>query len=120
MKKLDIIKNEKGEGVIKFLFVIALIVFMIYTGIQFGIPYYKHSAFKSDAKDEAVMNIGNIEKTKKAVFERAQEIGIPIEEKEILVTKKGNLTRIQTAWSETVNILGVYEKTLEFAVDVEG
>lgn len=120
MKKLDIIKNEKGEGLIKFLFVIALIVLMIYTGIQFGIPYYKHSAFRSDAKDLAVMNIGNIEKTKKEIFERAQELKIPIEEKELIVTKTGNITRVQTSWSETVNILGVYEKTIEFAVDVEG
>lgn len=120
MKKLNIIKNEKGEGVIKFLFVIALVVLAIYVGVQFGIPYYNYSAFKSDAKDLAVMNIGNIEKTKQAVFERAQELKIPIEEKDILVTKEVNLTRVQTVWSETINIFGIYEKTLEFAVDVEG
>ncbi len=120
MKKLNIIKSEKGEGLIKFFFFVALIVLAIYVGIQFGIPYYNYSAFKSDAKELAVMNIGDIEKTKKAVFERAQEIGIPIEEKDILVTKKVNITRVQTEWSETVNIFGIYEKTLEFSVDVEG
>jgi hypothetical protein len=120
LKKLDIVKNEKGEGLIKFLFVIALIVFVIYTGIQFAIPYYKYSAFKSDAKDLANISIGSIEKTKQEIFDRAQELKIPIEEKELLVTKKGNVTRVQTSWSETVNIIGIYEKTLEFVLDVEG
>lgn len=120
MKKQGIINNEKGEGLIKFLFVIALIVFAIYAGVQFGIPYYRHSAFKSDAKELAIMNIGNIEKTKQAVFERSQELKIPIEEKDIIVTKQGTVTRVQTSWSETVNIIGIYEKKLEFTLDVEG
>lgn len=117
MKKVKILNNEKGF--IKFVFVTALLVFLVYTGIKFGMPYYRYSALKSDAKELARISTGDTEKTKAQIFERAQELKLPLEEKKIEVTTTGRGVRIQTSWSETVDVLGLYQKKFNFAIDIE-
>ncbi len=117
MKKLNVLNNE--NGFLKFIFVTGIIVFLIYAGIQFGIPFYKYSAFKSDAKELARISTGEVERTRSQIFERAQELKLPLEEKDIVVTISGNVVCVKTSWSETVDILGLYQKTLNFNVDVE-
>lgn len=117
MKKSGIISNEVGY--IKFLLSIALLIFIVYAGLQFGMPYYRHSAFKTDAKELARISIGEPDKTRAQIFERAQELKLPLEEKDIVVTKSTRGTRVKASWSETVDILGIYQKTFDFTVDVE-
>ena len=118
MKELKVLGNERGY--IKLIFTTALIVFLIYAGIQFGMPYYRYSAFKSDVTEMARISLGDVNKTKSEVFQRAQELKIPIDEDDIVIDKKKNTVRVKTSWSETVDLLGVYRKTLDFEVDVEG
>lgn len=117
MKKLKVLNNE--GGFLKFIFTTAVIVFLIYAGIKFGMPYYKYSAFKSDTKELARISTGQVEKTRSQIFERAQELKLPLEEKDIVVTSSGAKVQVKTSWSETVDILGLYQKTLNFKVDVE-
>jgi hypothetical protein len=113
-------KIPRGEeGFIKFAFVMALLVFCVYTGIKFGMPYYRYSAFKSDVKEYAKISVGDMEKTRAQIFERAGELGLPLEEEDIKVTRTEKLVRVKTAWSETVDILGLYQKRLDFNIDVE-
>lgn len=114
MKALN---NERGF--IKFIFVMAVLVFLVYAGIQFGIPYYRYTAFKSDAKEIARISLGQVERAKTMLNEKAQELKIPIEEKDIFVAKTGNMVRVKTSWSETVDILGLYQKRLDFKVNIE-
>jgi hypothetical protein len=116
MTKLEVLNNEKGY--IKLIFVIALIVFLGYLGVKFGTPYYNYSAFKSEAKEIARISLGDREKTRAQIFEKAVELKLPIEEKDIAVTQTGKTVRVKTSWSETVDILGVYQKTLDFAIDI--
>jgi len=111
------INNEKGF--IKFIFVTIILVFFVYLGFKFGIPYYKHSAFQSEVKELARISLWDTDKTRAQIFEKAQELKIPIDEKAILVTKTEKTVRVKTSWEETVDILGVYEKTLTFTVNVE-
>ncbi len=111
------IRNERGF--VKFLFVTAVLVFLVYAGIQFGKPYYKYSSFKSDVKELARISLGDINRTKTQVYEKAQELRIPIEEDDIQVSKTEKTVRVKTGWSETVDILGLYQKKLDFTVDVE-
>lgn len=106
-------------GFIKPLLVIAITVFLVYSGTQFGIPYYRASAFKNEAKDIARLELGQVEKTRAQIYEAAQSQRIPIELEDIQITKKTNTTRIQTSWSVDVDILGLYHRTLHFTVDVE-
>lgn len=118
MKKQGILNNE--HGFFKLLFVLALIVFAIYAGLQFGMPYFRYSSLKNDAKELALMSLGEMDKTRAQVFERAQELNIPIKEKDIEIIRAGKKIRIKTAWSETVDLLGIYETTIDFVLEVEG
>jgi hypothetical protein len=114
MKEL---RNEKGF--VKFVFVVLLLALSIYVGYQFGMPYYRYSAFKTDVKELARISVGEAEKTKAQIVERAKELNIPIEEKEIMVSKTEKTVRVKTSWTETVDILGYYQKQLHFTVNVE-
>ena len=119
MKKLKVLDNE--EGYLKLIFVTALIVFLFYLGFKFGMPYYRYSAFKSDVKEMARVSLGDARKTKSEVLQRAEELRIPIEESDLAidVDQKKNTLRVRTSWSETVDVLGLYQKTLDFSVDEE-
>lgn len=117
MKKVRVINNEKGF--IKFLFILGIFVFLIYTGIKFGMPFYRYSALKSDAKAIARISLGDTKKTKTDILERVQELKIPIQENQIVVTKTETMVRVQTSWSETVDLLGLYQKKLNFRIDLE-
>jgi hypothetical protein len=109
--------NEKGF--IKFILVTIILVFCVYLGIKFGIPYYKHSAFKSDVKELARISLGDTNKTRAQIFELAQGLKLPLEEKDIEVTKTEKTVRVKTSWEDTVDVLGFYQKTLKLTVDVE-
>ncbi len=118
MKNARVLHNKNGA--IKFFFVIAILAFTIYAGLKFGMPYYKYLAFKSDVKEIIRISIGDTENTRAQIFERAQELKLPLEEKDIMVTKTEKTVRVRTSWSETADIFGVYQKKFGFAVDVEG
>ncbi len=117
MKRLYGYHNQKGY--IKFALVTTILVFCIYIGVKFGIPYYKHSAFRSDVTELARISLGDTEKTRVQIFQRAQELKLPLDEKDILVMRKTNTVRVKTSWNETVDVLGLYQKVLHFSVDVE-
>lgn len=114
---MKVLRNEKGY--VKFVFTVLVIGLLVYTGIQFGIPYYKYSAFKTDAKDITRLSLENVAKTRGILFERAKELKIPIEEEDISVVNMGKTVRVKISWSETVDLLGLYQKQLEFTVDIE-
>ncbi len=107
------------NGFVKPLLIILILVLAAYAGIEFAMPQYRYSAFKSDVKEIARVGLGNVQKVKTEVYEAAQEYKIPIEEDDIVVTKKTNTIRVQTSWSTTVDIFGLYQKKLDFTVDVE-
>ena len=112
------INNE--EGFIKFVLIIGLIAFLMYAGLQFGMPFYRHSSLRADVEQVARMSVaGDVERTKAQVFELAQESNIPIKENDIEVMKTTRGMRVKTAWSEEVDILGIYQKTFDFTIDVE-
>jgi len=87
--------------------------------MMFGVPYYKYSAFRSDVKGLARISLGETDKTRAQIFERAAELRLPLGEDDILVTRNGQTVRVRTSWEHTVDILGFYQKTLQFNIDVE-
>jgi len=103
----------------KAIFWLVILALLIYSGFQFGIPYYRYTAFKTDAKEIARISLGEVEKTRAQIFLRAQELNIPIEEKEIVVTSTNKLVRVKVSWSESVNLFGIYQKTLNFTVNIQ-
>jgi hypothetical protein len=96
-----------------------ILVFLIYSGVKFGMPYYRYLAFKSDTKEIAGISMGlhNEEEIKNRVFERAEELKIPIQKEDIELSITPTMVRIQTSWVEVVDMLGIYQKTLAFSVD---
>ena len=117
MKKCYAVISPQG-GFVRSVVIIAITAFLIYAGFQFAIPYYKYSAFKSEVKQLARLDLGE-KRARTQVFEIAQNLKIPIDEKDISVTKKAATVRIETGWDDEVDILGMYQKTLHFTVRVE-
>jgi len=118
MKRAKVLNNE--SGFIKFIVVMLVLACMVYVGIKLGVPYYRYSALKSDAKEIARIGVANnIDTIHAQVYEKAQELKIPIEEEDIEVNKTSTSVRIATAWSETVDFLGIYQHRLDFSVNIE-
>jgi hypothetical protein len=111
--------NENGW--IKPLLSIGILVVIVYSGIQFGMPYYRYSAFKSDATDIArtASATRDLPRVKEDVYAAARSYDIPVEQDDIKIEKNGDKIHVQTSWSVKVDIFGVYQRTLDFNVDVE-
>ena len=107
------------EGATKPLLCIVLLVVTGYVGYKFAVPYYKYSAFKSEAKEIVRVSPENIENIRAEIYESAKSYQIPIEEKDINVTKGDNTVRVVISWSSPVDLLGYYQKTLDFKIDFE-
>jgi len=92
---------------------------LIYTGIQFAKPYYRYLAFKSDAKEIARISVEmkSEDAIRKMLYERAQELKIPIDKDDIDISVTDKMVRIRTSWVEVVDILGIYRKALTFSTD---
>ncbi|MDI6889818.1 MAG: hypothetical protein QMC83_02605 [Thermodesulfovibrionales bacterium] len=103
----------------KAIFWLLLFAFLAYSGIKFGMPYYRYLAFKADAKEISRVSLENEEGIRDKVFERAKELKIPISKGDIEVSRTGRIMRIRTSWFEVVDILGIYRKTLKFTIDTE-
>ena len=95
-----------------------ILSFLVYSGIKFGMPYYRYVAFKSEVKEMVKISIGLKEdEIKNRVFERAQELKIPIQKDDIELFTTEKMVQIRTSWFEVVDILGLYRKTLIFSID---
>lgn len=110
---------SREEGSVKAILVILILIFACYAGFQFAMPYYRHSALKSDAIEMARVSLGHADKLHASIIERARELNVPIQEENILVEKAGSTAmHVSMSWSEEVNILGMYQKTLDFSIDI--
>ncbi len=114
---MKVLSNEKGY--VKFIFITAILALLVYTGFKFGMPYYKYSAFKSEVKEIARISTGDAEKTKDQIFLKAEEMKVPIEREDIAVIMTKKTVKVNTSWSETVDLLGLYQKDLDFDIDIE-
>jgi len=95
-----------------------ILSFLVYSGIKFGMPYYRYVAFKSEVKEMTKVSVGLKEdEIKNRVFERAQELKIPIQRDDIELFTTEKMVQIRTSWFEVVDILGLYRKTLIFSID---
>ncbi len=91
----------------------------VYAAYIFGMPYYRFYALKSDVKDIArfEFTVGQGGKDKaliEEILKRAAELGVPLTEANIALTEKTLTVR----WSKTADLLGIYQRRLDFTVDV--
>lgn len=104
-------------------FSLLVFILLVYAGFKFGMPYYRYTAFKSDVKEIIKISVEGANLTEQLsnqVYERAKELKIPIEKKDIKVTvgEKEKTITIKTSWSEEVDIVGIYQRTLQFTIDI--
>jgi len=108
----------------KIVFWLLILGLLGYTGFKFGKPYYRYFALRADAQEVAKVSFEfqqrNEEDIRNMIFARAKELEIPIDKKDILVTRGENIMRIRTSWSEVVDMHGIFQKTLVFKVDTRG
>lgn len=111
------LRNECGW--VKPTFSIAVLILIVYVGLQFGMPYYRYSAFQSEAREIARTTVGDVKRVKDDVYTAAVQFDVPIKESDITVEKTGGKIRVRTSWSSEVDIFGLYQKTMDFDVDIE-
>jgi hypothetical protein len=114
---MNVLRNEKGF--IKVAFILAVLALCIYAGFQLGTPYYRYSVFKSDAKEIARVGLGDVKRTQTMLFDRAKELRLPLEEDDLSVVVTDKRVLVKTSWSETVDFFGIYQKELNFSIDIE-
>ncbi len=103
----------------KFAYVVTFI-FVVYTGFQFGMPYYRYYAFRTDVADYVKFKYRNkddISALKSKILEKALDLGIPISANHIKAEHIEGGYWVIVQWQETVDILGQYQKTLHFRVE---
>lgn len=103
----------------KAIFWLLIFISLVYSGLKFGFPYYRYLAFKSDAKEIVRVSVEarNEEEIRNKIFERSQELKIPIDRTDIEVSRTDRNVIVKTSWFEVVDILGIYKKTLKFYID---
>jgi len=107
------------RGFVKVFLTLLILAFGVYAGFKFGMPYYKYSAFKSEARALARISVGDVERTRGLIFEKAEELELPLSEKDIVVQRLEKTIIVQTSWTERVDLLGFYQKDLHFSIDLE-
>lgn len=112
-----IMGNE--EGSVRPIITIILVLATLYVGYSFAMPYYRYNTITSEAKE--IARLGRDQQaTATLVYEKVKDLGIPLqlEDIEVIVDNDKKRITIRLGWDETVNIAGIYEKTLQYKVDV--
>lgn len=109
---------------IRRLICLGTIAAIVYLGVLFGRPYYKYYAFKSDA--EEIVRFADVEERqmKEHFMKRAKDIGVPLKEENLELTKVNDGYKAKVSWSETVKVYEYKkqkkEKKFDFAFEVGG
>lgn len=104
---------------LKRLICLAVVALAVYSGYMLGMPHYRFYAFRSDAADMVKFRIRDQADFKKKVIQKARDYGVPVSGEDIRIWKtedRGYM--MEASWSETVNILDLYERTFDFAFQV--
>jgi len=108
-----------NEGFIKPLLIIALLVALVYAGFQFAMPYYKYSALKADVKEMARISLGREDRLKTMIFRRIDELKLPIPNDSVFVQRRGETMHVSISWTVRVDLMGLYQKDIDFNIDVD-
>src|SRR3989304_6069090 len=92
-------ERESGGFFTKSLFFILILVILIYTGINLGMPWLNYYSFKDRLKEIAMYEASEAkEKTMKKIMESAEEKDIPINEEDIKIERTGRKLSIKAKW----------------------
>ncbi|MBF0564824.1 MAG: hypothetical protein HQK89_06245 [Nitrospirae bacterium] len=115
MKRL---KDESGSSIMPVISIIVTIM-IFYAGYVFGMPYYRYSSLESECVE--IARLGQDKpKTLDLVYEKVQELKLPIPKEDITVNvdEKEKKVNVKISWHVKADYLGVYQKTLDFNINV--
>lgn len=102
---------------IKKVFYLLFFALIVYSGIQYAIPFYHYYAFKSDLEETVEVSV---ETTPNEIMEKVMSLvaqyKIPVEMKDISLSRNGRYV-VKISWEETVNLFDIYKKTFRFYID---
>jgi hypothetical protein len=112
-------KGIDNKGFVKAFVVILLVVVFIFGAFSFGKPYFRSYTLGSHTRDILVTDIGNLVTIKAKIMAEANELNVPLDEKNLQVTLDQKTVRVKATWTETVDFFGYYQKKLDFSLNEE-
>lgn len=112
-------KTIGNKGSVGGIFWLIIFIAVIYVGISFSKPYYRAYTLGSHTRDFLKTDIGNLEAIKKNVMKDAEELKVPLNEKNLEVFLVNKIIKVKASWSETVDFWGYYQKQLDFSMEEE-
>lgn len=114
-------RAQRGEGRLKAILVIAIIVFVIYSAVKILPPYIAEYQLADKMVEQArfgVVNRYTEEQIRAAVFKEAQDLDIPITKEDIKVLASPSVVRISVDYTIPVDLI-VYKLDLHFTPSSE-
>ena len=108
-----------NRGFVKNLFLLFFLVAVVYVGISFSKPYYRAYTLGSHTRDFLKTDIGDIQTIRKNVMNNAEELNVPLDEKNLNVFLDKKIVKVKANWNETVDFWGYYQKELNFSMEEE-
>ena len=112
------IKLNNENGSIKPLITIMILFVLAYTGYKFAIPYYKYSMLKSSVKEFTLISLGREDKLRNMIYNRAKELNAPVSNNNISVQNLGNSMHVSISWTDSVDLMGIYRKKIDFNINI--
>jgi hypothetical protein len=107
------------EGLIRGLFLLALVVAVAFVGISFGKPYYRYLVLGSHTRDVMKEEIGSVDAIRERIMADAKELKVPLQDDNLDVRIENKIVKVDAHWSEVVDFWGYYQKRLNFAIHEE-
>ena len=112
-------KNIGNRGSIKGFFWLIILAAVVFVGISFGKPYYRYYSIGSHTRDFMKTDIGDLEAIRQNVIKDAEELKVPLDEKNLEVVVVNKIIKVKATWSETVDFWGYYRKKIDFVMEEE-
>ena len=112
-------KKIGDRGSVMGFFWLLILVAVVYAGISFGKPYYRYHTLSSHTDDFLKTDIGDTEAIRKNVMKDAEELKVPLDEKDLEVNVVNKVIKVKATWSETVDFWGYYQKKIDFVMEEE-
>ena len=95
-----------------------LLVSGVYLGYKLGPPWYAYYALKDSMEGQVKLAMGLREdEIRRSLAARARELGVPLEEQDFLIVRRGSRVRIRAQWSTTVEFPLDYSHTFHFKIE---
>ncbi len=101
----------------KSIFCLALLVVIVYSGVQLGSPYFRYYSFKAKIEDISRFELDR-DKVMNEIMAVVNEMNIPVKEEEIVLEGMKGRYAIEISWSEKVNLFDIYEREYDFYLTV--